>query len=54
MRLYMRIQCGIHGTELAEEAYEVDEDLLDYEMPSIILQPLVGKRRGARHRRRGL
>ena len=41
VRLYMRIQCGIHGTELAEEAYEVDEDLLDYEMPSIILQPLV-------------
>lgn len=41
MRLYMRIQCGIHGTELAEETYEVDEDLLDYEMPSIILQPLV-------------
>lgn len=41
VQLYMRIQCGIHGTALAQESYEVDEDLLDYDMPSIILQPLV-------------
>lgn len=41
VQLYMRIQCSSHGAELLEETYDVDEDLLDYNIPSIILQPLV-------------
>ncbi len=41
VQLYVRIQCAIHSQELAQEAYQVDEDLLDYHMPSVILQPIV-------------
>ena len=41
VRLYMRIQCAIHNQELIQEQYLVDEDLLDYNMPSVILQPIV-------------
>lgn len=40
-RLYMRIQCAIHNGEPAEEVYEVSEDLIDYHIPTLILQPLV-------------
>lgn len=40
-KLYIRIQCAVHNAELAQESYEVDQDLLDYQMPTVILQPLV-------------
>ncbi len=40
-RLYMRIQCAIHNAELVQESYEVDQDMIDYQIPTVILQPLV-------------
>lgn len=40
-RLYMRIQCAIHNAEPAEERYAVNQDLIDYHVPTVILQPLV-------------
>lgn len=41
VKTYVRIQCAIHQTQLKEETYLVDEELLDYRVPGIVLQPIV-------------
>lgn len=41
VKTYVRIQCAIRQAQLKEETYAVDEELLDYRVPGIILQPIV-------------
>lgn len=41
VKTYVRIQCAIRKTQLKEEVYDIDEELLDYLIPGIVLQPIV-------------